>query len=732
MPGSTHRESPAGETPCEALPGALRELVEGGSPEAGAMLEKAWRIERDSRGASGLLGRDTALILAELRLDADTLAAGLLLPAAEQGTLTPTAVARNLAPGVADLLSGALRTGSLGQYRQPATGDAGGDGGVDAATQAGRARKLLVALAADVRVLLVRLAERLALVRRLRERPGPARVAVAAECLEVYAPLAGRLGIRQFKWELEDLSFRELDVQTYAHVAGRLDERRADRERYVSAVTRNLAGALRAQGIAAKVSGRPKHIYSIWRKMKAKSLSFDEVFDLRAVRVLVEDVAACYAALGIVHARWRYVPGEFDDYIATPKPNHYQSLHTAVLGPEGKIIEVQIRTHEMHRHAEFGIAAHWRYKEGEVRRGRAPDTRIAWLGSALDWHEGDANGDDFLDQFRSELFSDRVYVMTPRGRILDLPAGATALDFAYQIHSEVGHRCRGAKINGAMAPLTRPLASGDRVEILTARNGTPSRDWLNQHLGYLRTTRARARVRQWFRQQDRERNLAAGQELLSRELRRLGIEQAEREALLERFNYSRFEDLLAAIGAGEVTGGQIVSALQQQVPRPVREAAPRPPRSARRPQGGDVRISGVGDLLTHLARCCKPIPPEPITGFITRGRGVSIHRRDCANVLRLQAEETNRIIDVAWEERSDATYPAELRIEGRDRQGLLRDITTQIASDKVNVGAVRSRTGSAQEVVIEMRVDIVDLAQLSRLIDRVGRIPNVLGVHRTG
>lgn len=692
------------------------------------MLEKAWRIECDARAATGALGRDTALILAELRLDADTLAAGLLLPAAERGAIAPAGIARHLAPGVAELVDGALRTGALGQYRRPVPRDAG----ADAATQAERARKLLVALAADLRVLLVRLAERLALVRRLRERPAPERTAIAEECLEVHAPLAGRLGIRHFKWELEDLSFRELDARTYAHLAGRLDERRADRERYVLAVTREVAGALRAQGIAAELSGRPKHIYSIWRKMQAKGLGFDEVFDLRAVRVLVEDVAACYAALGVVHARWRYVPREFDDYIATPKPNHYQSLHTAVLGPEGKILEVQIRTHAMHRHAEFGVAAHWRYKEDEPRRGRVPDTRIEWLEGMLDWQEEAASGDDFLDHFRSELFSDRVYAMTPRGRILDLPAGATALDFAYRIHSDVGHRCRGARINGAMAPLTRPLASGDRVEILTARNATPSRDWLNQHLGYLQTTRARARVRQWFRQQDRERNLAAGQELLNRELRRLGIEQVERETLLDRFKCSRFEDLLAAIGAGEISGGQIVSALQQPGPRPARESGPRAARSARRRPGGGVRIGGVGDLLTHPARCCKPIPPEPIAGFITRGRGVSIHRRDCANLLRLQAEETNRIIDVAWEESSDATCPAELRIEGRDRKGLLRDITTQIASDKVNVAALRSRTGPEHGVVIEVRADIVDLAQLSRIIDRVDRIPNVTGVRRTG
>ena len=717
------------EAPPAPLPRALRDAAAQRSPEAETRLEQAWRrIGPAAPEATARHGLDTALILAEFGLDPDTLCAGLLLPAVEQGALSPADAAQGLDPVVADLVNGAERMGSLGDYRHGAEGDARAD-----ATQIERVRKLLVALSEDVRVLLVRLAERLALMRRVHARPPESRADIARECLEVYAPLAGRLGVRHLKWELEDLSFRELDASTYTNIARRLDERQADRERYVDKVARELAAVLRAHGIAAEVSGRPKHIYSIWRKMKAKGASFDQVFDLRAVRVLVEDVAACYTALGVVHSRWRHIPREFDDYIATPKPNRYQSLHTAVIGPEGKTLEVQIRTHEMHHHAEFGVAAHWHYKESAAGRSRGPDARMEWLRRALEWPENTARSGDFLDQLRSELFSDRVYAMTPRGKILDLPAGATALDFAYQIHTDVGHRCRGAKINGAMAPLTRPLESGDRVEILTARNSSPSRDWLNQHLGYLRTSRARAKVRQWFRHQDHERNLSAGQEIVSRELRRLGIAQADREALLARFNYPRFEDLLAAIGGGDVTGGQLVSALQHQVPRPAatRTTLPTPPPHRQR-RGGDVRISGVGDLLTNLAQCCKPIPPEPIAGFITRGRGVSIHRKDCANVLRLAAADTSRIIDVEWEETSAATYPVELRIDARDRKGLLRDITTLVANDKVNVNALHSRTGPGSDVVIETRVEVVDLSQLSRLIDRVGRVPNVREVRRTG
>ena len=718
-----------GETSAANLSRPLLEAARRRSPQAEAQLREAWSsFVSATPEPVARHGLDTALILAELGLDADTLAAGLLLPAVEGEGLSPGDIAEDLSPTVAGLVSGAQRMGSLGDYRHEANPGERAD-----PTQIERARKLLIALAEDARVLLIRLAERLALMRRLRARAPEARADIAGECLEVYAPLAGRLGIRHFKSELEDLAFRELDAQTYINIARRLDERRADRERYVEKVTSELAGALRAQGVAAEVSGRPKHIYSIWRKMKAKGSSFEQVFDLRALRVLVDDVAACYTALGVVHSRWRHIPREFDDYIATPKPNRYQSLHTAVIGPEGKTLEVQIRTPEMHEHAEYGVAAHWRYKEGAAGRDRDLDARIEWLKHVLEEPESAAGGADFLDQLRSELFGYRVYAMTPRGRILDLPSGATALDFAYQVHTDVGHRCRGAKINGVMVPLTRALESGDRVEILTARNGTPSRDWLNQHLGYLKTSRARAKVRQWFRLQDRDRNLSAGQDIVHRELRRLGIAQADREALLQRFNYPRFEDLLAAIGGGDVTSGQLVSALQLQVPRPA-ETAPEP--SARRParprRGGDVSISGVGDLLTNLAQCCKPIPPEPIAGFITRGRGVSIHRQDCANLLRLAGEDTSRIIDVEWEDSSVATYPVELYIEARDRKGLLRDISALVANDKVNVAALQLRVESERNVVIEMRVEVADLAQLSRLIDRVGRVPNVREVRRTG
>ena len=718
-----------GETPAAGLPRALLEAARQRSPEVEARLRDAWsRFGPALAEAAARHGLDTALILAELGLDADTLAAGLLLPAVEAEELLPESISEEFSSIVADLVSGAERMGSLGEYRY---GENAGDR--PDATQIERARKLLIALAEDARVLLIRLAERLALMRRIRTRPPELRADIAGECVEVYAPLAGRLGIRHFKSELEDLAFRELDAATYINIARRLDERRADRERYVEKVTRELAGALRAQGVRAEVSGRPKHIYSIWRKMKAKSSSFEQVFDLRALRVLVDDVAACYTALGVVHSRWRHIPREFDDYIATPKPNRYQSLHTALIGPEGKTLEVQIRTHEMHEHAEYGVAAHWRYKEGAAGRDRDLDARIEWLKHVLEEPESATSGADFLDQLRSELFSYRVYAMTPRGKILDLPAGATALDFAYQIHTDVGHRCRGAKINGMMVPLTRPLESGDRVEILTARNGTPSRDWLNQHLGYLKTSRARAKVRQWFRLQDHDRNLSAGQDIVNRELRRLGIAQADREALLRRFNYPRFDDLLAAIGGGDVTIGQLVSALQLQVPRPTETTSePSAPPPARPRRGGDVSISGVGDLLTNLAQCCKPIPPEPIGGFITRGRGVSIHRKDCANLLRLAGEDTSRIIEVEWEDSSVSTYPVELYVEARDRKGLLRDITALVANDKINVAALHSRTESERTVVIEMRVEVKGLTQLSRLIDRVGRVPNVREVRRTG
>ncbi|MFV1974112.1 MAG: bifunctional (p)ppGpp synthetase/guanosine-3',5'-bis(diphosphate) 3'-pyrophosphohydrolase, partial [Thiohalobacterales bacterium] len=489
--------------------------------------------------------------------------------------------------------------------------------------QAESLRKLLLAMAADVRVVLIKLADRLHNLRTLRHLDPERQRRIAAETLDIYAPLANRLGIWQIKWELEDLALRYLEPAAYQELAGQLDEKRVGREAYIGEVIELLNAELDTAGIQAKVSGRPKHIYSIYRKMQHKQVDFAQIFDMRAVRVIVNEEKDCYAALGIVHGLWRHIPKEFDDYIANPKENRYRSLHTAVIGPESRTLEVQIRTEEMHRHAEFGVAAHWRYKEGGSSESDYEE-KIAWLRQLLEWHDEERSASDFVDRFRSEAFQDRVYVLTPQGRIIDLPRGATPLDFAYAVHSEVGHRCRGAKVNGRIVPLTYPLNNGEQVEVLTTKQGAPSRDWLNAHLGYLHTSRAKSRVRAWFKQQDFEHNVAAGRSILDRELHRLGITGLAVDKLSDRFKHRQVDDFLAAIGRGDINTGQLASAINELVPG--QDKVPRSRgRSARKKPAripGGVSISGVGNLMTTMGRCCHPVPHDPIVGYITRGRGV--------------------------------------------------------------------------------------------------------------
>ncbi|MDX1529379.1 MAG: ACT domain-containing protein, partial [Gammaproteobacteria bacterium] len=494
-----------------------------------------------------------------------------------------------------------------------------------------------------------------------------------------------------------------------------------------------LGRKLKENDISAEVTGRVKHLHGIWRKMKEKNLSFDQVFDIRAVRILVHSIADCYSALGVVHTLWNHVPKEFDDYIANPKSNRYQSLHTAVIGPEGKTLEVQIRTHEMHAHAEYGVAAHWRYKEGAKKAGDDIEAKVAWLRQILEVKDESEGPRDFLDRFNAELLNDRVYAVTPRGKVLDLPAGATPLDFAYQIHTDVGHRTRGAKVNGVMVPLTYTLKSGDQVEILTTRNATPSRDWLSPHLNYLKTARARAKVRHWFKQQDYEKNLAAGQEVFQRELRRLGISALDRDLLLSKFNYKSFEDLLAAIGHGDVSSSQLASALQHTLPERAPPPLPEPSRRRKHKRAdAGVQIHGVGNLLTQFAKCCRPVPNDAIVGFITRGRGVTIHRSDCPNMLRLDPERRRRLIDVHWTASDAKTYPVDVQVNAYDRQGLLRDVTTVLASEGVNVVSLDTRTMSEDQMAeIRMTVEVSDLSHLSRILDRITQLPNVIDARRT-
>jgi GTP pyrophosphokinase len=666
-----------------------------------------------------------AEILNDLNLDYETLAAAMLHDVVEDTAVTLDDVHERFGEVIARLVDGVTKMERIGEFQDVALGSQDHD-------QAESLRKLLLAMAEDVRVVLIKLADRLHNMRTLKYLDESRQQRIAQETMDIYAPLANRLGIWQIKWELEDLSLRYLEPQAYQSLASMLDEKREDRERYIAAVIATLETELKKAGITAAVSGRPKHINSIWRKMQRKRVDFEQIFDMRAVRILVKEEKDCYAALGVVHGLWRHIPKEFDDYIANPKENLYRSLHTAVVGPGGHSLEVQIRTEEMHKHAELGVAAHWRYKEG---RGFDPgyEEKIAWLRQLLEWREEEHSANDFVDRFKSEAFQERVYVLTPQGRIIDLPQGSTPLDFAYAVHSEIGHRCRGAKINGRIVPLTYQLKNGEQVEVLTTRHGEPSRDWLNSHLGYLKTSRAKSRVRSWFKRQDYDLNVSAGRGILDREFHRLGISALPVDKLAARFKYKQVEELLAAIGRGEVTPGHLANAANELLPRqePQEPLRPRLSKKQQAAAATGFRISGVGNLLTSLARCCTPVPNDPIIGYITRGRGVTIHRQDCGNVLRLQGEERDRLIEVEWGATASDNYPVDISIEAYDRSGLLRDITTLLANEKINVTGVTTATDPGDGIArMSLSLQITDINQLSRVLSQISQLPNVVEARR--
>ena len=667
-----------------------------------------------------------AEILDELNLDYETLVAAILHDVVEDTPTTLDELGTDFGPTIARMVDGVTKMERIGEFRER-EGDE-----LMHADQAESLRKLLLAMAEDVRVVLIKLADRLHNMRTLRHLDRDRQRRIAQETLDIYAPLANRLGIWQIKWELEDLSMRYLEPDAYQSIAAQLAEKREDRESYIGQVIDTLEKALAAAGVNATVTGRSKHIYSIWRKMQRKHLGFEQIFDMRAVRILVDEEKDCYAALGIVHGLWRHIPREFDDYIANPKENLYRSLHTAVVGPDGLNLEVQIRTHEMHRHAELGVAAHWRYKEGGGTDA-GYEEKIAWLRQLLDWREEERTATDFVDRFKSEAFQDRVYVLTPQGRIIDLPQGATPLDFAYAVHTEVGHRCRGAKVDGRMVPLTYSLQNGEQVEILTTKQGRPSRDWLNSHLGYLHTSRARARVRAWFRHQDYENNLGAGRAILDRELQRVGISDIPVEKIAARFRGRQIDEFLVALGSGEITTGQLAHSLTELLPREdtLKPRVPRAKRKKKSSAGSDFDIQGVGNLMTTAARCCRPVPNDPIIGYITRGRGVTIHRQDCGNILRLQGEDRDRLIAVDWGLPDEAGYQVDIEVEAYDRAGLLRDITALLANEKINLTGANTRTDEQDRIArMSLTLEISDISQLSRVLTRIGQLQNVISARR--
>ena len=593
-------------------------------------------------------------------------------------------------------------------------------------------RRLLLAIIRDLRVVFILLAGQLVRMRKAVELDAADRRALAQLTVDIHAPLANRLGIWQIKWELEDLAFRYLHSDTYRRIAGLLDERRDDREAWISQAVTTLESALKASGIEADIAGRPKHISSIWRKMQKKGLDFSELYDIRALRVLVSDIPACYAALGVVHSLWPFIPGEFDDYIASPKGNNYQSLHTAVIGPEGRTLEVQIRSHDMHAYAELGFAAHWRYKEGGGADASF-ERKIAWMRQLLENRDEQDDEGALLAAFRTDVIEDRVYLLTPKGKVIDLPKGATVLDFAYLIHTDVGHRCRGAKVNGRIVPLTHQPASGDRVEILTGKIAEPRRDWLSTHHGFLHTGRARNKVRNWFKHAERELNVTAGRGLLDREFKRLALSNVDLDSLPARFNQRSIEDLYEAVALGDVTSTQIARVLHEGE----RDAEPMPVRpgpttaKSQAPAKDALVIEGIGNLLSVLARCCQPVPGDEVAGFITRGRGVSVHRSDCGQLQRLRLLDPDRIIEVSWGGAQQRAYDVNVRVLGYDRKGLHKDVSQVIAAANVHITAVDARVDAARnEVAMNYILRVSDFGQLSSLLAQLLAVPNVIEARR--
>ncbi len=680
-------------------------------------------------------GREMIEILITLSMDRATLIAAQLFPVVSSGFFEREELEEAYGKEIIKLIDGVEEMAAIGQLNVTLDGSA-------ASGQVDNVRRMLLAMVDDFRCVIIKLAERICNLREVADKPLEVRQTAAKECANIYAPLANRLGIGQLKWEIEDYAFRYRQPDIYKQIARQLTERRIVREQYIHDFVADLTSEIKASSINAEVSGRPKHIYSIWRKMQKKNLAFDELFDVRAVRIIAEEIQDCYAALGIVHTKYKHLPNEFDDYVANPKPNGYQSIHTVILGPEGKTIEIQIRTKQMHEESELGVAAHWKYKEGGSGGRSGYDEKITWLRKLLDWQEEMSDSGEMLDELRSQVFDDRVYAFTPRGDVVDLPMGATPLDFAYHIHSEVGHRCIGAKVGGRIVPFTHHLEMGDQVEIITQKEPNPSRDWLNPTLGFVHSGRARAKINAWFRKQSREKNLEAGKEILETELAKIGATLKDAsDYALNRFNVNTPDELYAGIGSGDLRINQIINHINALVNKPTAEEEDKKAlerlqkseskASAESAHKDAVVVEGVDNLMSHLARCCQPIPGDSIAGYITQGRGISVHRSDCEQLAELRIHAPERIIDTVWGGRFGGSFILTLRVEALERSGLLKDITILLANEKLKVSSMKSRSDYKRQMsTMDFNIEVKNVEILSRIISRIEQIRDVVSVRR--
>ncbi|MBV35919.1 MAG: GTP diphosphokinase [Rickettsiales bacterium] len=703
------------------------------SDKAVAKLRKAVELAQKNVSATPVIrlntlaaGLELAEVLTHFNADSDTLIASVLLPSVISQSLDHETLKKHCGNSIADLVLGAGQMEAMRSLQQ--SSGAGND-----EQQVESLRKMLLAMVNDARVVLLKLADRVVTLRHIKDADRELQLLFAKETDDIFAPLANRLGIGQLKWELEDLAFRYIEPDAYKTIAKSLREKRVDREQYIHDVLELLNKKLAAESIKADITGRVKHIYSIWKKMTRKNVSFEEIYDVRAVRILVDKVQDCYATLGIVHGSWQHIPKEFDDYVATPKENGYRSIHTAVVGPEGKVLEVQIRTHQMHEEAEKGIAAHWAYKEGTNLTRVGVDEKIEWMRQLLEWQSelADTASDDLMQEFQSSVAEDRIFVFTPQGKVIDLPSGSTPIDFAYRIHTSIGHRCVGAKVKGRIVPLTYKLSTGEVVEIMTKGEELPSRDWLIPYNQYIGSSRTRNKIAQFFNKLDKEDNANAGKALLEKELSRANLADVDHRELAQRLHLASEQELYIKMGSGDLGIMQALNRAKEfkEVQGPRRDINPTLRQKTKRQSYNDISVSGVGDLLTQIAKCCKPVPGEEIVGYVTKSRGIMIHRQSCTHVKKANVDRPERLIPVSWEGKATSSYAVDLRISAMDRRSLLKDITTILANEQASITDLSTHRKNEQ-VELWIEVELSQIDDLNRVMTLIRQLPNIFSVER--